>query len=162
MALRSWAPLREMDEFRRSIDDMLDHLRGRIGYPLETRPRTQKAPIESFVEDGKLVVRAELAGVDPKEIAVNVVSDVLTISASREEERETKKRDFVHREFRYGVIERSMDLPRGVKAEDITASFSNGVLQLTIPVPEETAPKQVKVNVEHTESKSSGPKGPNA
>ena len=66
---------------------------------------------------------------------------------------ETKKRDFLHREFRYGAIERLMPLPQGVKAEDIKASFSNGLLQLTIPMPEETTPKEVKVHVEHAESK---------
>jgi HSP20 family protein len=77
-----------MEDLRRNIDDMLEHLRGRI------RSTSQEAPIESFIEEGKLIVRAELPGVDPKEIAVNVVGDVLTISASREEERETKKHDF--------------------------------------------------------------------
>jgi HSP20 family protein len=87
---------------------------------------------------------------------VNVVGDMLTIRASREEEHEIKKRDFLHREFRYGAVERLMTLPDGVKAEDIKASFSNGVLQLTIPMPEETAPKSVKVHVEHAESKPTG------
>jgi HSP20 family molecular chaperone IbpA len=46
-----------------------------------------------------------------------------------------------------------MPLPQGVKAEDIKASFSNGLLQLTIPMPEETTPKEVKVHVERAESK---------
>ena len=100
-------------------------------------------------------MRAELPGIDPKEITVNVVDDRLMSRASREEEHETKKRDFVYREFRYGAIERTLDLPRGVKAEDIRASFSNGLLQLSIPIPEEAASKQVRVHVEHAESKSS-------
>jgi HSP20 family protein len=94
-----------------------------------------KPPMESFVEGGKLIVRAELPGIDPKEITVNVVGDMLMIRASRQEEHETKKRDFLHREFKYGALERSMTLPQGVKAEDIKANFSNGLLQLTIPTP---------------------------
>jgi len=77
---------------------------------------------------------------------------------AKQEEHETKKRDFLHREFRYGVLERSMTLPQGVKAEDIEASFSNGVLQLTIPIPEESAPKEVKVHVEPAEPKPPGGK----
>jgi HSP20 family protein len=96
------------------------------------------------VEEGRLTVRAELPGIDPKDIKVNVVGDMLTIRASRQEEHETKKRDFLHREFRYGAIERSITLPQGVKAEDIKASFSNGLLQLTTSMPEETPPKEVK------------------
>ena len=49
-------------------------------------------------------------------------------------------------------------LPQGVKAEDIKANFSNGLLQLTIPIPEESVPKEVKVHVEHAESKPPGGK----
>jgi HSP20 family protein len=150
---RPWIPFREMGELRRNIDDMLEHISGKIGYPLGSGPTAAKPPLESFVEEGKLIVRAELPGIDPKDITVNVVGDMLTIRASRQEEHETKKRDFLHREFRYGALERSMTLPQGVKAEDIKANFGNGLLQLTIPIPEEAAPREVKVHVEHVESK---------
>jgi HSP20 family protein len=155
---RPWIPFREMGELRRNIDEMLEHLRGRIGYSSGSLSTAGKPPIESFVEEGKLIVRAELPGIDSKEITVNVVGDMLMIRASRQEEHETKKRDFLHREFRYGALERSMTLPQGVKVEDIKAAFSNGLLQLTIPIPEETAPKEVKVHVEHAESQPSGEK----
>jgi HSP20 family protein len=156
--LRPWAPFREMEEFRHSVDEMLEHLRGKIGYPLGGGSAALKPPIESFVEEGKLTVRVELPGIDPKDIAVNVMGDMLTIRASRQQDEETKKRDFLHREFRYGAVERLMTLPEGVGAEDIKASFSNGLLQLTIPMPAETAPKEVKVHVEHAESKPAGGK----
>jgi HSP20 family protein len=155
---RSWAPLRDMEEFRHSVDEMLEHLRGKIGYPFGSGSAALKPPIESFVEEGRLTVRVELPGIDPKDITVNVVGDMLTIRASRQEEHETKKRDFLDREFRYGAIERLMTLPQGVKAEDIKASFSNGLLQLIISIPEETAPKEVKVYVEHAQSKPAGGK----
>lgn len=155
--LRAWTPFREMQEFRRNMDEMLEHLSGKIGYPLG-RSTALKPPIESFVEEGKLIVRVELPGIDPKDITVNVAGDMLTIRGSREEEHETHKRDFLNREFRYGAIERSMPLRQGVKAEDIKANFSNGLLQLTIPIPEESAPKEVKVHVAHAESKPPGGK----
>ena len=150
---RCWAPFREVEEFRHSVDEMLEHLRGKIGYPFGAGSAVLKPPIESFMEEGRLTVRVELPGIDPKDVTVNVAGDMLTIRASRQEEHETKKRDFLHREFRYGAIERLMTLPQGVKAENIKASFSNGLLQLTIPIPEETTPKKVKVHVEHPESK---------
>jgi HSP20 family protein len=150
--LRPWIPFRELGEFRRNIDDVLEDLRRRIGYP-GSRSIALKPPMESFVEERNLTVRVELPGIDPNDITVNVVGDMLTIRASRQEEHETKKRDFLHREFRYGAIERSMTIPLGVKAEDVKATFSNGLLQLTIPILEETAPKEVKVHVEHAQSK---------
>jgi len=145
-----------MEEFRHTVDDMLEHLRGKIGYTLGSASAALKPPIESFVEEGKLTVRVELPGIDPKDITVNVVGDMLTIRASRQEEHETKKRDFLHREFRYGSIERLITLPQNVKAEDVKAGFSNGLLQLIIPIPDETASKEVKVHVEHAQSKPAG------
>ena len=150
---RPWIPFREMGELRRNIDDILEHLSGKIGYSLGSGSAALKPPVESFVEEGKLVVRVELPGIDPKDITVNVVGDMLTIRTSRQEEHEAKKRDFLHREFKYGALERSMTLPYGVKAGDIKANFSNGLLQLTILIPEESAPKEVKVEVEHAEPK---------
>ena len=150
---RLWTPFREVEEFRRSVDEMLEHLRNKIGYPLGSGSAALKPPIESFMEEGRLTLRVELPGIDPKDITASVAGEMLTIRASREEEHETKKRDFLHREFRYGAIERSMTLPQGVKAEDIKASFSNGLLQLTISIPEEATPKEVKVHVERAESK---------
>ena len=156
--LRPWVPFREMEKFQHTVDEVLEHLRGKIGYPLVNGSAALKPLIESFVEEGNLTVRVELPGIDPKDITVNVVGDMLTIRASRQEEHETKKRDFLHREFRYGAIERLMTLPHGVKAEDIKASSSDGLLQLTVPMPAETAPKQVKVHVELAGSKPAGGK----
>ena len=109
-----------------------------------------------------LAQAAELLGSDAGSVLLLDRADghrkMLTIRASRQEEHETKKRDFLDREFRYGAIERLMTLPQGVKAEDIKASFSNGLLQLIISIPEETAPKEVKVYVEHAQSKPAGGK----
>ena len=97
--LRPWVPFREMEKFQHTVDEVLEHLRGKIGYPLVNGSAALKPLIESFVEEGNLTVRVELPGIDPKDITVNVVGDMLTIRASRQEEHETKKRDFLHREF---------------------------------------------------------------
>jgi HSP20 family molecular chaperone IbpA len=82
-----------MEEFRHSVDEMLEHLSGKIGYPLGSGSAAVKPPIESFVEEGRLTMRVELPGIDPQDITVNVVGDMLTIRASREEEPSTKPRN---------------------------------------------------------------------
>jgi HSP20 family protein len=81
------------------------------------------------------------------------MGDVLTIRAGREEEHEIKKRNFLHREFKYGAIERLVNLPKGVKTEEVKASFINGLLDLRIPMSEEGTPKEVKIEVGAAESK---------
>jgi HSP20 family protein len=86
------------------------------------------------------------------------MGDVLTIRARREEEHEVKKRNFLHREFKYGAIERLVNLPKGVKTEEVKARFTNGLLKLKIPMSEEGTPKEVKIEVGGAESKSTGGK----
>jgi HSP20 family molecular chaperone IbpA len=62
---RSWAHF-QMEEFRHSVDEMLEHLRGKIGYPLGSGSAALKPPIESFVEEGRLTVCVELPGIEPQ------------------------------------------------------------------------------------------------
>ncbi len=87
------------------------------------RPR-----IESFVEEGKLIVRTDMPGIDPKNIEVNVTGNVLNVRGKREEKKDTSKRDFIRREVRYCSYEYSAPLPDGVKAEDVKAAYRDGVL----------------------------------
>lgn len=152
--MRPWSPFRELESFRHTFDDMIERMRGKA----EPDDWALKPPIESFVEEGRLIVRTELAGVDPKDVSVSVMGDVLTIHAQRHEEHETKKRDFLSREFKYGSMERSITLPKGVKAEDIKASFANGLLELSAPMPKELVSKEVKIHIEHAEAQPAEPK----
>jgi HSP20 family protein len=160
--LEKWRASRELDGFRREFEDMLERFGfdrdwfGRSPFDREffgPRESTAARPaIESGVEEGKFIVRTDLPGVDPKNVDIKVVGNVLTIKGSREEKRETKKADFFRREISYGSFERSVSLPEGIKAEDLKATYRDGVLELSAPVPKEAVPKEVKIQVE-------GPKG---
>jgi len=146
--LEKWRPSKELDRFRSEFDDLLERFgldRDWFGprEPVSTRPA-----IESCVENGKFVVRTDLPGIDPKDIEIKVVGDVLTVKGSREEKQETKKADFFRRELRYGSFERAISLPAGIKADDLKATYRDGVLELTAPMPQEAAPKEVKIQVE--------------
>src|SRR5262249_27813705 len=96
----------------------------------------------------KFIVRTDLPGIDPKDVDIKVVGDVLTIKGRREEKRETKKADLFRREIRYGSFERSLSLPEGIKAEDLKATYRDGVLELSASMPKEVAAKEVKIQVE--------------
>ncbi len=100
------------------------------------------------MEEGKLIVRADLPGIDPKNVEIKVIGNVLTISGSREEKRESKKADYFRREIRYGAFERSIPLPEGIKAEDLKAVYHDGVLEVAAPMPSEAAPKAVKIQIQ--------------
>jgi len=102
--------------------------------------------IEDFVDDDSYVLRAELPGIDPeKDVEVEVSEDHVIIRGERREE----KKDKQHREFHYGSFYRSVPLPRGAKSEDITASYSDGVLEVRIPaVGESTETHRISVSRE--------------
>jgi len=151
--LIEWNPFKEIDRLRGEFDHVLDRFRNPawLGEELETesvRPR-----IESFVEDGKLTVRADMPGLDQKDIEVKVTGDTLEVRGKREEKKEIKKRDFLRREVRYGSYAYSTTLPAGIKAEEIKASYKDGVLELVALMPKELAPKEVKVQVGTVEPK---------
>jgi len=120
--LERWTPLSDVERFRSEFDDLLARFGGwPVGRKFfgEFEAAPARPAIESRVEDGKFVVRADLPGIDPNNIEIKLVGDLLTIKGSREEKRESKKADHFRREIRYGAFERSIRLPEGIKAEDL-------------------------------------------
>lgn len=143
--LERWTPATELARLRNEFDDLL----ARFGaWSFREGAAAVRPAIESRVEEGKFIVRADLPGIDPKSIEIKVIGDVLTIKGSREEKRESKKADYFRREIRYGAFERSIPLPEGIKAEDLKATYYDGVLEMAAPMPKEAAPKEVKIQVE--------------
>ncbi|HEY5664351.1 MAG TPA: Hsp20/alpha crystallin family protein [Ilumatobacter sp.] len=92
--------------------------------------------MEQFVEDdGTVVVRGELPGLDPdRDVEITVDADRMTISASRQETHEDKHDHTYRSEFRYGSFERSVRLPVGARADAITATYVDGILEVRVPV----------------------------
>lgn len=87
--------------------------------------------IEDQLTDREYRLSAELPGIDPaKDVQVNVDRGVLTIHAERREQKETPARS----EFRYGMLERSVRLPSNADADQITASYTNGILLVSVPL----------------------------
>jgi HSP20 family protein len=135
-----------VDRFRQDFDELVDRfLGGRIG---EFNLSFATPPLESFVENGKLVIRADLPGIDPKDVEVTIAGDTLTLRGKREASHDEKDRSFLHRELSYGSFERTVALPEGIRPEDVKAAYKNGVLELTMPVPKEIATRKVPIEIE--------------
>ncbi len=155
-AVGLWSPFRGLERFRRDFDELVDRFLGRDAG--EFRASAASPPIESFIDNDKLVIRADLPGIDPKDVEVNVTGDTLILRGKREHQREEKDRSNFYREVSYGSFERAMTLPEGIKAEDVKASYKNGVLELRMPVPKEAAARKVPVEIENGSRKESGKK----
>lgn len=92
-------------------------------------------PVEEFVEDDHLVIRAELPGVDPDtDISVSVDAGVLHIRAQRRERHEEDKPERFHSELRYGAFSRAIRLPADAGAGDVDASYADGILTVRLPI----------------------------
>lgn len=103
--------------------------------------------VEEFTEDGQLVVRAELPGVDPdKDVDISIVDGNLCIRAERRHEEKTEGRDYRRTEIRYGSFSRVLPLPANTKEDDIKASYKDGMLEVRAPV-DETAAKPSKIPI---------------
>ena len=103
--------------------------------------------VEEYREDGTLVIRADLPGIDPdKDVQMTVTDGVLHLRAERREEKETSDRDYRRTEIRYGAFSRTLPLPPGAVDDDVKASYKDGVLEVRVPVKAElTAPKSIPI-----------------
>jgi HSP20 family protein len=145
---QAWSPFRELDRFRRDFDDLFDRF---LGGRLTQQSSGNGPALESYVDGGKFVVRADLPGIDPKDVEITATGDQLTIRGKRQQQREERGRDFIHREVAYGNFERVVKLPGGVKPDQIKASYNNGVLELTVPLPEQSRTRKVPIqSIERT------------
>lgn len=143
-----WNPSTDLDRLRHQFDELLGHF-GFDRNELTTWPTASNRPaIESSIDGEKFVVRVDLPGVDPKNIDVQVVNGILTVKGTREQKRESDKASVFRSEIRYGAFERSISLPEGIKPENLNAVHHDGVLELSAPMPKESAAKTVKIQVE--------------
>jgi HSP20 family protein len=104
-------------------------------------------PVDIYEHDGNLVLKAELPGIDPKDVDVRVENNVLTLRGERKFDSEVKRENCHRVERAYGTFSRSFTLPNVVDTQNIKAEFKDGVLRVTMPKREEAKPKQIQVQI---------------
>ena len=103
--------------------------------------------VEEYREDGTLVVRADLPGIDPdKDVELTVAGGMLHIQAERRQEEKREEKGYLRREVCYGSVSRSLPLPEGVAEADITATYQDGVLEIRIPEPKHEEAKKIAIS----------------
>jgi HSP20 family molecular chaperone IbpA len=135
-------------EHRSPLADLFDWIEEGIA-PLPTwsgMPVRGGIRIEDRLTEDSYVLRAELPGIDPeKDVEITVADGALTIKAERQEEHKEAGRS----EFRYGAFARRVVLPAGAKEDDVTAKYTDGILEVTVGLAKEAAqPKQIPVTRE--------------
>jgi HSP20 family protein len=147
-SVRAWDPLDEMRIMQRDMERLFDRLvgtdkGGEVGHPGLWMPS-----IESYTKDGKLFIKAELPGVDPKDLDVTINARELVIKGERKAEKDEKEKDYTYREISYGSFERRFMIPEGVRTDDLKAAFTNGILEVSVPIPEVAKAKKIEIKTE--------------
>jgi len=113
-----------------------------------TLQRTGWMPqIETFRRGDKLVLRADLPGLRKEDVSVEIEDGILTISGERSAEDVEDRDGYYHSERSYGQFQRSLALPEGVTGESCDATFKDGVLEVTLPVPKQAERSARKVQI---------------
>jgi HSP20 family protein len=102
--------------------------------------------VDMYDEDDRVVIKAELPGVDKKDIAVDLKDRVLTLSGERAYDNEGKEENYYRRERAYGKFQRVFSLPADVDSDKINADFKDGLLIIEVPKPEKKKPKNITIH----------------
>jgi HSP20 family protein len=105
-------------------------------------------PLEIVERGNELVVRADLPGLTPDDVQIDIDDQVLTISGERQEREEDRRDGFYRSERSYGAFTRSIALPEGVDEEQVSANFEHGVLEIHVPLPDPQRPRGRRVQVQ--------------
>ncbi len=142
-------PLDLFGSIDRAFDRMFDLWPGRrFGWPLPVRQLLPEEfiPVDEYQEEGALVVRAELPGIDPdKDVELTVTEGMLRIKAERREEDHKEGTGYVRQELHYGSFTRTLPLPEGVTGTDISASYKDGILEVRVPSPTLVAATKIPI-----------------
>jgi len=146
MALVRWEPVGELSSLQ---DDMNRLFNTFFDTPTAGNGTVRRwIPAMDLVEaEDHFVLKADLPGLAEDDVHIDVEGDVLTVSGERKAEHEDKQEGYVRVERSYGSFRRSLTLPEGVDADAVTASFDRGVLEISIPKPEQRKPRRVAIQV---------------
>lgn len=110
---------------------------------------TMRLPaVDVYEEKDDVVIKAEIPGLSKEDISVQVSNSTLTIKGKKKREEEVKEDDYYRCERSFGAFTRVVDLPCDVKADQVKASFKNGVLEVRMPKTEEAKKTAVTVKID--------------
>ena len=146
MNLVRWKPMINM----LSVQDRMDRMLNDFFYPTSGWSGMDLSPWNPAVDivdnENEIVIKAELPGIDKKDISVDVEGRVLTLKGERSDEREEQKGNYSRRERSFGKFERTFTLPAEVDPALIKAEYKDGVLRIDVPKLEKHKPKQITVH----------------
>ena len=146
MQLIPWRPFGQLSPFHKQMDELWNRFLGET--PLARRVTEEWLPSVDISETkDKLIIKAELPGLEAKDVNVSISGDLLVVKGEKKGEEEEKDEHHHYVERYYGSFQRSFKLPVNVKTDKIEATFDKGVLKVTLPKTEEAKKKEIEIKV---------------
>jgi HSP20 family protein len=145
MTIVRWEPLREFSTLQNEMNRLFNTV---FDAPSPGNSGTLRRwmPAMDLVETADhFVLRADLPGLTEDDVKIEFEDGTLTLSGERKVENEDKGEGYYRAERAFGSFSRSLTLPQGIDPEAVTASFDRGVLEVSIPKPEERKPRRIEI-----------------
>ena len=136
----------ELARLHKDMDDLVTSFFG--GRPLLFTEREVWPAIDISEDENSITVRAEVPGCRAEDVDISVQGNILMITGEKRQEKEEKEADYHVVKRSYGSFLRSVQLPKEVQSDKISASYKNGILRITLPKSEEAKKKEIKIKVE--------------
>ena len=157
MAILRWQPYRELATAQERFNQFFNQAFGSAFGPESEEAlstRVWSPAVDVFETGQNLVIKADLPGLDPKDVEVTVEGRTLSLKGERREERDVKENGYHRVERSYGSFARTFTLPVTVNPDSVAADYANGVLTLTLAKREEAKPKSIKIQVSGSEGQA--------
>jgi len=146
MDLVPWKPFGELSLFRGEMDKLWDRFFGEKPF-VKRFPEGWSPSVDISETEDSLFVKAELPGLEAKDVNVSISGDLLTIKGEKKKEKEEKDEHHHYIERYAGTFQRSFRLPVSIQSDKVEASFKKGVLKVTLPKSEEARKKAIEIKV---------------
>ena len=153
MTIVRWEPVRELSSLQTEMNRLFNTM---FESPTVGNGGTRRwSPAMDLLEtEDHFVLRADLPGMREEDVAIELEDNVLTVSGERKADHEENGEGFYRVERAFGSFSRSLTLPRGIDAEAVNAGFTNGVLEVRIPKPEQRKPRKIAISTSGDEPKT--------
>ncbi|UNU21930.1 Hsp20/alpha crystallin family protein [Microcoleus vaginatus PCC 9802] len=153
MLMRYWQPFTEIETIREQLDKVFDQR----ATTRDNSEATWMPALELADAGDNFVLKAQLPGIDPKDIDVQVTREAISISGERRYENTDEKPRYVRSEFRYGKFHRVLPLPAHIENDSVQAEYKDGILTLTLPKVTKARNKVVKINLAQVAGTTANP-----
>jgi HSP20 family protein len=139
-----WSPTRKF-HFHHHLDELFPGIFNGASDETAQQPGSWLPAAEGWIDDGAYVIQLAMPGVDPKDVEVSWLDNVLTVKGERKADHDIASKDYFVCELAYGAFQRSFKLPEGVDGGQVDAKYANGMLEVRVAAPQAATPRMIEV-----------------